>query len=69
VFKDRAEFEKVLDAAAKKAGIRFAAPVRRAIVAALSERDETAAICGELNPLPLVTRPGKRLRLHLSARR
>src|SRR5262245_4850284 len=45
VFKDRAEFEKVLDAAGKKAGIGFAAPVRKAILSALSERDEAAAIC------------------------
>ncbi len=45
VFKDRSEFEKVLDAAAKRAGIGLAAPVRKAILSALSERDETAAIC------------------------
>ena len=56
VFKDRAEFEKVLETAAKKAGIVLAAPVRKAILAALSERDETAAICrdkdGNLEPDP-----------------
>jgi len=53
-FKDRAEFGKVLDAAAKKAGIGFAAPVRKAILSALSERDETAAICCDKdgNPEP-----------------
>jgi type I restriction enzyme M protein len=54
VFKDRAEFEKVLDAAGTKAGIGFAAPVRKAILAALSERDETAAVCRDKdgNPEP-----------------
>jgi type I restriction enzyme M protein len=45
VFKDRSEFEKILDTAAKKAGIWLGAPVRKAILSALSERDETAAIC------------------------
>jgi type I restriction enzyme M protein len=45
VFKDRAEFEKVLETAAKKAGIVPSAPVRKAILSALSERDEKAAIC------------------------
>jgi type I restriction enzyme M protein len=56
VFKDRAEFEKVLETAAKKAGIVLPAPVRKAILSALSERDETAAICrdkdGNLEPDP-----------------
>lgn len=54
LFKDRAEFEKVLDAAGKKAGMGFAAPVRKAILSALSERDETAAICRDKdgNPEP-----------------
>jgi type I restriction enzyme M protein len=45
VFKDREAFENVLDTAAKQAGLRLAAPARKAILAALSERDETAAIC------------------------
>jgi type I restriction enzyme M protein len=54
VFKDRSDFEKVLDAAAKKAGIGFAVPVRRAVFSTLSERDETAAICRDKdgNPEP-----------------
>jgi type I restriction enzyme M protein len=53
-FKDRAEFEKVLDSAAKKAGIGLAAPVRKAMLSALSERDGTAAICRDKdgNPEP-----------------
>ena len=54
VFKDRAAFEKVLDTAAKKAGLRLGAPARKAILSALSERDETAAICRDKdgNPEP-----------------
>jgi type I restriction enzyme M protein len=43
--KDRGEFEQLLDAASKKAGAKLPAPARKAILFALSERDETAAIC------------------------
>jgi type I restriction enzyme M protein len=52
--KDRGEFESLLDAAAKKAGVKLPAPARKAILAALSERDETAAICRDSdgNPEP-----------------
>ncbi|HUE96873.1 MAG TPA: hypothetical protein VMN39_09445, partial [Longimicrobiaceae bacterium] len=52
--KDRDEFERLLDAAAKKAGVKLAAPVRKAILSALSERDETAVICRDKdgNPEP-----------------
>ncbi len=51
---DRAEFVPLLEAAVKKAGVRLSAPVRRAILDALSERDEKAAICrdDEGNPEP-----------------
>lgn len=45
LFKDRPDFLKSLDDAIKVAGLRVSAPVRRAIIDALSERDETAAIC------------------------
>ena len=45
LFKDRDEFERVLDEAARKAGLKLRAPVRKAILAALAERDETAEIC------------------------
>ena len=45
LFKDRAEFASVLDAAAGRAKIKLSAPVRKAILAALAERDEMAAIC------------------------
>ena len=52
--KDRAEFEHLLDAAAKKAGVKLPAPARKAVLSALSERDETAAICrdNDGNPEP-----------------
>ena len=50
--KDRDEFERQLDAAATKAGVKFQAPARRAILSALSERDETAAICRDNDGSP-----------------
>ena len=43
--KKREEFEGVLDAAARKAGLKLSAPIGKAILSALSERDETAAVC------------------------
>ncbi len=51
---DRDEFERVLDDAAKRSGTKLPAPARKAILSALSERDETAAICRdkEGNPEP-----------------
>ncbi len=54
LYKDRQEFERVLDAAARKAGVKPPAPARKAVLAALSERDESAAICRdrEGNPEP-----------------
>ncbi len=54
LFKDRQTFETALTKALKGAGIRIGAPVKKAILAALSERDETAAICrdGDGNPEP-----------------
>jgi type I restriction enzyme M protein len=45
LFKDREEFERVLHAAAKKADIKLSAGITKAILSALSERDETAEIC------------------------
>jgi type I restriction enzyme M protein len=52
--KDRDEFERLLDAAAKKAGLKLPAPARKAVLSALSERDESAAICRDKdgNPEP-----------------
>ena len=45
VVKDRKAIEDILDDAARRAEIKLSAPVRKAILNALSERDETAAIC------------------------
>jgi hypothetical protein len=45
LFKDRNDFERALDDLAKKRGLKLAASVRKAILSALSERDETAAVC------------------------
>jgi type I restriction enzyme M protein len=44
-FKDRNEFEKALSIASKESGTPLSPPLRKAILAALSEQDETAAIC------------------------
>lgn len=51
---DRAEFERMLDTAMKQAGMKLPAPARKAILSALSERDETAALCRDKdgNPEP-----------------
>jgi len=50
--KDRGEFEALLNAATKKAGLKLAAPVREAILSALSERDETASVCRDVDGAP-----------------
>ena len=42
----------MLDGAAKAAGLKLAAPVRKAILTALSERDESAAICRKKDGSP-----------------
>ncbi|MCC6764437.1 MAG: SAM-dependent DNA methyltransferase [Deltaproteobacteria bacterium] len=54
LFKDRDEFERALGAATRKAGLKLPAPAGKAILSALSERDETAAICRDKdgNPEP-----------------
>lgn len=56
VYKDRAQFEAVLHQAAKRAGVKLSAAVRKAIVSASSERDETGEVCrdkdGRLEPDP-----------------
>lgn len=44
-YRNRPAFETVLDAAMEKAGIKVGAPVKKAILAALSERDPQADIC------------------------
>lgn len=54
LFKDRPAFEAALAKALKGAGVKIGAPVRKAILSALSERDESAAICldGDGRPEP-----------------
>jgi type I restriction enzyme M protein len=54
LFNDRAQFESALEAAAEKAKVKIPAPVAKAILSALSERDETAEICRDKagNPEP-----------------
>ncbi|MBA3506078.1 MAG: N-6 DNA methylase, partial [Betaproteobacteria bacterium] len=54
LFKDRQKFEGALETAARKAAVKLSAPVSKAILSALSERDETAAIChdNQGNPEP-----------------
>lgn len=53
-FPDREEFDKLLTLAAKHAGVKLTAPARKAILAALGERDENAEICtnSDGNPEP-----------------
>ena len=52
MFKDRAIFEKELDKTAMRAGLKLTPPLRKAILAALSERDETAEICRDKDGHP-----------------
>jgi type I restriction enzyme M protein len=52
LFTDRADFLEALDAAAKRSDLKLTAPVRKAILSALGERDEKAAICRDKNGNP-----------------
>lgn len=52
LYRNRPDFEAVLDAAMKKAGLKLPAPVRKAILAALSERDPKAEICHDAKGRP-----------------
>ncbi len=52
LFKDRPTFEWILDSNAKSSGIKLSPPMRKAILAALSERDETAEICRDKDGHP-----------------
>lgn len=52
LFKDRAAFVRELRRAAQRAEIKLKASVRRAILTALSERDETAEICRDKDGHP-----------------
>lgn len=52
LYRDRKAFLKVLKAATRKADLRLTAPLRRAILSALSERDDTAEICRDKDGYP-----------------
>jgi len=54
LFKNLPDFEKTLDSTIEKAGINAPAPMKKAIISALSERDETAEIVRDRdgNPEP-----------------
>lgn len=54
LYRNRREFERDLDAALKAAGVKVGAPVRKAILNALSERDPEAEVCTDKrgNPEP-----------------
>ncbi len=54
LYNDRDDFERTLEAGTRKVGLKLGAPVTRAILSALSERNETAAICRDKqgNPEP-----------------
>jgi len=52
LFKDRDTFEGVLESAATKAGVKLAVTVKKAILSALAERDETAVICRDTDGHP-----------------
>ncbi len=52
LYKDRETFAANLDGAMEGAGIKLRVPLRRAILKALSERDETAEVCRAANGKP-----------------
>jgi type I restriction enzyme M protein len=52
LYKDRKAFLKVFDGAVKKANLKLTASVHKAILNALSERDETAEICRDKHGYP-----------------
>ncbi|MHB8708001.1 MAG: HsdM family class I SAM-dependent methyltransferase, partial [Desulfuromonadales bacterium] len=54
LYKSRDEFVKALDKALAKAKLKLATPLKKAVLSALSERDETAEICRDSkgNPEP-----------------
>ena len=50
--KSRPEFEKAVHGALRKAGVAAPAPILKAILSALSERDETAEVCTDAKGRP-----------------
>lgn len=61
LFTSREAFEKSLTKALKGAGVKVSAPLRKAILAALAERDEEAEICRDRDGQP---EPDPELRDH-----
>ena len=52
VWRDRSEFEPLQDEALKKQELKITAPLKKALLSALSEHDETAAICRDAEGRP-----------------
>jgi len=52
LFANRESFERALSKALKAKGLKIGAPIKKAILAALSERDEEADICTDKNGKP-----------------
>jgi len=52
VYKNRKLFEQAMEGVMQRAGVDLPAPVRKAILSALSERDETAEICVDAKGIP-----------------
>jgi len=52
LYKDRADFITVLNQAVKQANLKLSPPLQKAILEALSERDETAEICRDKDGRP-----------------
>ncbi|MGH9320526.1 MAG: HsdM family class I SAM-dependent methyltransferase, partial [Vicinamibacteria bacterium] len=52
LYLDRSEFEAVLGKAAREADVKLTAPIRKAILSALSERNEKAEICRDKDGNP-----------------
>ncbi|MGH2533420.1 MAG: type I restriction-modification system subunit M [Thermomicrobiales bacterium] len=50
--RDRDDFERMLTKAVSAAGLKLAAPVKKAVVAALSERDDEADVCRDAKGQP-----------------
>jgi type I restriction enzyme M protein len=52
LYKDREEFEQLVTSAAQKSGVKLAGPVLKAILSALSDRNESAEVCRDKNGHP-----------------
>lgn len=61
LYKNRDAFEEALDRVVTAAGLKVAAPIRKAIIVTLSERDETAEVCRDKDSNP---EPDPELRDH-----